>query len=118
MKKQVKGKRTPPRRKPIRKPKMQRVSQGGEVTQEVSDRVEAHERAMRERMPPAVLEEFLHLEPIHDDDLSPADGARLDELLEEYDKPAPPDVTERHLADIAREREQKAAQDQQDGTAT
>ena len=34
------------------------------------------------------------------------------------DEPATLDVMERHLADIAREREQKAAQDQQGGPAT
>lgn len=49
--------------------------------------------------------------------MSEADGARIDKILEEYEGRAPPDVMERHLADIAREREQKAVQDQQDGTA-
>ena len=117
MKKQTKGKRTPPRRKPIRKPKMLMPRQYSEDSQELTDRVEAHERAMRERMPPAVLEDYLRLRPIDDDDMSPADDARMGEILERYDGRAPQDVMARHLADIAREREQKVAQDQQAGAA-
>lgn len=118
MKKQVKGKRTPPRRKPIHKPMMQRPRQYAEDSQELADSVEAHERAMRERMPPAVLADYLRLLPIDDDDMSPVDYARMGAILEAYDGRTPPDVMARHLADIAREREQKAAQDQQGGTAT
>ncbi len=116
MKKQTKGKRTPPRRKPIRKPKAQKLPRYSEDSQELIDHSEAHERAMEERMPPTVLADYLRLKPIDDDDLSPADDARMGEILEEYDGRAPPEVMERHLADIAREREQAAAQDQQDGT--
>jgi len=113
MKKQTKGKRTPPRRKPIRKPKMQVMPRGGGITQEMRDEMEASERAMRESMPPEVLADYLRLEPISDDDLSPADVARVSEILDEYDRPQPPEVMERHLAEIARERAQAAEQDQQ-----
>ena len=118
MKKQAKSKRPPPRRKPIRKPIPQKSSQGGfHLTQELRE-VEAEQRAMRESMPPGVLEEYFRIMKIDDDDLSEEDDARIEKIFDEYMRVPPQDVMARHLADIAREREQKTAQDQQDGTVT
>jgi len=118
MKKQTKGKRTPPRRKPLRKPQIQKITLGHfHVPQAMRDEMEAEGRAMLERMPPAVSGEYLRLRRMNVDDMSAADDARVEELLDEYEAPVPPEVMDRHLADIAREREQKAAQDQQDRAA-
>lgn len=106
MKKQTKGKRTPPRRKPIRKLKAQKQKHYIDgISQDDLEYNEACERAMRERMPPAVLEDYLRLLLIDVDNMSPGDSDRMDEILEEYDTKAPPEVIERHRADIARERE-------------
>jgi hypothetical protein len=116
MKKQTKGKRTPPRRKPVRKPQVQTAVGGPSITQEKLDYEDAFSRAMQERMPPAVLEEYLRL--LNDYNLSPADHARVTAIFDEYHHPASQEVMDRHLADIAREREQEAAQVQQKGTAT
>jgi len=121
MKKQTKGNRTPPRRKPVRAPKVsreQKPQRGSSITQEMRDDMEAENRAMRESMPPSVLEEYLRIMQIDDDDLSKEDDARIEKILDEYMRPQPQAAMGRHLADIAREREQKAAQDQQDGTVT
>ncbi len=61
MKKQTKGKRTPPRRKPVRKSKVQGAPRGSSITQEMRDDMEAYNRAMLERMPPEIREEYLRL---------------------------------------------------------
>lgn len=120
MKKQTKSKRTPPRRKPLRKPKFQKPSEGAfHISQEMLDEVEAEHRAMRESMPPAILEEYLRIGQIKDDVLSANENTRMNEILDEYDRPASEEVTKRHLADIAREREQAVVQlPQQDETAS
>ena len=118
MKKQAKGKRTPPRRKPIRKPQFQKTSErASRISQELRDEVEAEKRAMHESMPPDVLVEYLRLNQIDNASISPEDDARLDEIFDEYYRPVPQDVMDRHVADIVREREQSAAQDKQNGAA-
>lgn len=119
MKKQTKGKRTPPRRKPLRKSQIQRITLGHfHVPQAMRDEMEAERRAMLESMPSAVSEEYLRLRQMNVDDMSAVDDARIEELLDEYDRPQPSEVVDRHLADIVREREQAASQlPQQDGTA-
>ncbi len=120
MKKQTKGTRTPPRRKPLPKAKPQRISQGNlTITQDTLDNASAVMRAMKERMPPAILEEYLRIGQIQRDTsfqpvaLSAEDDARMDEITKEYYHPPPQEVLERHLADIAKERAQAAEQDQQ-----
>lgn len=119
MKKQTKGKRTPPRRKPLPKARPQVISQSNlTITQEAVDNASAVMRAMKERMPPAVLEEYLRISQIQRDSLSMEDDARMNEIAKGYYHSPPQEVLERHLADIVREREQAAAQlPQQDGTA-
>jgi len=57
----------------------------------------------------------LRIGQIKDDALPEDDDARMTKILDEYDPPAPSEVMDRHLADIAREREQSAVQSQQDG---
>ncbi len=51
-----------------------------------------------------------------DYNMSPADYAHITALLAEYHYLAPQEAMDRHLANIAREREQEAAQEQQDDT--
>jgi hypothetical protein len=105
MKKQPKSRHQQPRRKPLPKSNPQKPAGYADgISQDVLDRIEAQERAMRERMSSAALGEYLRMVPVGDDDLLQADGVRLDEILEEYEERAPPEVVERPHADIARER--------------
>ena len=105
MKKPSKKKRIPPRRKPLRK----RQASALELTlssQADFDRLEARNRAMLEGMPPEVREEWDRLiEGSEDAELDPADQARLDDILEQYETPVSEAVIARHVADIVRERE-------------
>ncbi len=76
------------------------------------DRMQARDRAMRERMPPEVREEWDRLmepPPSEDDELDPAGQARLDEILEQYEDAASEEDIARHVADIVREREAREA---------
>ena len=109
MKKPPKKKRTPPRRKPMKKrwagaPEFALPSQMG------FDRLEARNRAILEGMPPEVREEWDRLMDLPEDaELDPADQARLDEILDQYETPVPETEIARHVADIVREREAKRA---------
>ena len=119
MKKQAKGKRTPPRRKPVRTPKSQKAPRGTSgIKLQMTDEMLAEQRVMHESMPPDVLAEYLRLNGIDRASISPEDDARLDEIFKEYYRPLPQNVMDRYVADIVRERGQSAAQDQQDGKAT
>ena len=74
------------------------------------DRMEARSRTMLERMPPEVREEWdrlIELPLSEDDELDPADQARLNEILEQYEDSVPEEDIARHVADIVREREAK-----------
>ena len=107
MKKPPKKKRISPRRKPLkwqgaRMMKFRVPSLAG------FDRMEARDRAMLERMPPEVREEWdrlMELPLSEDGELEPADQARLDEILEQYEDIASDEDIARHVADIVRERE-------------
>ena len=77
------------------------------------DEAEAYDRAMLDRMSPEVREEYLRLVQLDDGNLSPENDARFDEIYKEFNHWPPPEIMAQHLADIAREREQKTAQDQQ-----
>ena len=109
MKKPPKKKRIPPRRKPL---KWQGVRTMKFALPSLADfdRMEARSRAMLERMPPEVREEWDRLikPPLsEDDELDPADEARLDEILEQYEDTVPEEDIARHVVDIVREREVK-----------
>lgn len=56
---------------------------------------------MDERMSSVALVDFIRMVPVINDGPLQADGASLDEILEEYDERAPPEVTEQPPPDIA-----------------
>ena len=61
---------------------------------------------MLEGMPAEVREEWDRLmEHPEDAELDPADQARLDDILDQYETPVPEEVIARHVTDIVRERE-------------
>ena len=105
MKKPSKKKRIPPRRKPLKKRRVDALelalpSLAG------FDRLEARNRAMLEGMPPEVREEWDRLmEGPEDAELDPAGQARLDDILDQYETPVSEEAIARHVADIVRERE-------------
>ena len=109
MKKPPKKKRIPLRRKPLKR-------HGAMIMKFVLpsltgfDRMEARSRAMLERMPPEVREEWdrlIELPLPEDDELDPADQARLDEILEQYEDTVSEEDIARHVVNIVREREAK-----------
>lgn len=107
MKKPPKKKRIPARRKPLKGlgPRTVRFAVPSLAN---LDRLEARDRAMLERMPPEVREEWKRLIELplsENDELDPADEARLDEILEQYEDVASEEDVARHVADIVRERE-------------
>ncbi len=107
MKKPPKKKRISPRRKPL-KWRGARAPRFALPSLANFDRMEARERAMLERMPPEVREEWDRLmEPplSEDDELDPAGEARLDEILEQYEDTVSEEDIARHVAEIVRERE-------------
>ena len=109
MKKPPKKKCIPPRRKPL-KWHGARTTKFALPSLAVFDRMEARSRAMLERMPPEVREEWdrlIKLPLSEDDELDPADEARLDEILEQYEDTVPEEDIARHVVDIVREREVK-----------
>ena len=112
MKKPSKKKRTPPRRKPLKKRwvgvlEFKPPSQAEPPNQAESDRVEAYDRAMLEGMPPEVREEWNRLIKLPLSKLEPADQARLDGIVDQYETPVSEEEIARHVADIVREREAK-----------
>ena len=109
MKKPPKKKRIPPRRKPLKGHGAMAVKFALPSLASF-DRMEARERAMLERMPPEVREEWDRLvaPPLSEgDELDPADEARLDEILEQYEDTVSEEDIARHVAEIVRERETK-----------
>ena len=105
MKKPPKKKRIPPRRKPLKK-RRAGVPELALPSLADFDRMEARNRAMLEGMPPEVREEWDRLmEGPEDAELDPADQARLDDILDQYETPVSDEVIARHVADIVRERE-------------
>ena len=111
MKKPPKKKRIAPRRKPLKSHGLM-MMRFPRLNLANLDRLEARDRAMRERMPPEVREEWDRLvaPPLsEDDEPDPADEARLDEILEQYEDVASEEDIARHVADIVREREAREA---------
>lgn len=109
MKKPPKKKRIPSRRKPL-KWHGARTMKFALPSLANFDRMEARDRAMLERMPPEVREEWERLiEPplSEDDEPDPADEARLDEILKQYEDTVSEEDIARHVVDIVREREIK-----------
>ena len=107
MKKPPKKKRISPRRKPL-KWRGARMMRFALPSLAGFDRMEARSRAMLERMPPEVREEWERLMELpfsEDDELDPVDQARLDEILDQYEDTVPEEDIARHVADIVRERE-------------
>ncbi len=110
MKKPPKKKRISPRRKPL---KSHRLMMRFVVPSLASlDQMKARDRAMREKMPPEVREEWdrlMELPLSEDDELNPAVEARLDEILEQYEDASSEEDIARHVVDIVREREAREA---------
>ena len=104
MKKPPKEKRIPPRRKPLKK-RRAGAPEFALPSQMDFDRLEARNRAMLEGMPPKVRDEWNRLMELPEDaELDPADQARLDEILDQYETPVSEKEIARHVADIVRER--------------
>ena len=111
MKKPPKKKLIPLRRKPL-KGHGARTMKFASPSLANFDRMEARSRAMLERMPPEVREEWdrlIELPLSEDDELDPADEARLDEILEQYEDAVPEEDIARHVVNIVREREVKGS---------
>lgn len=107
MKKPPKKKRIPSRRKPLKWQGAKTIKYAVPSMANF-DRMEARDRAMLERMPPEVREEWNRLmEPplSEDDELDPAGEARLDEILKQYEDSVSEEDIARHVVDIVRERE-------------
>ena len=111
MKKPPKKKRISPRRKPLKGLGAKTVRFALPSLANF-DRLEARDRAMLERMPPEVRKEWerlIELPLSEGDELDPADEARMDEILEQYEDLASEEDIARHIADIVREREAESA---------
>ena len=111
--KKSKAKRTPPRRKLTHKEAAARKAaflardsqplpfdEPGFGMAAEDDEIQARNRAMQEMMPPDVRQEWLSPDQLSDD--------RYSAILDEYDGQVTPEAMARHLADVRREREEKA----------
>ena len=111
MKKPSKKKRISPRRKPLKSRGLM-MARFAMPSPANFDRLDARDRAMRERMPPEVQAEWDRLMELtlpEGHELDPVDEDRLDELLEQYEGAASEEDIARHVADIVREREAREA---------
>lgn len=109
MKKPPKKKRIPPRRKPLKRRWVEVLEFKLPGLAEL-DRLEARDRAMLERMPPEVRQEWDRLMALplpEDGELDPADQARVREIQDQYRTLVSEEEIARHTADIVCERDAK-----------